>query len=102
MSKLLALLIAVALIVPAFALAEDAPPPAPTGKVVKCRAVDPADQTEWAATEAPKLTECLKALKDKVKEAKCAAGVAKVEYLIQSEFKDGKWTKGTKATAKCK
>ena len=66
----------------------------------KCRAVDPADGKPFAEAAAPKMLECGKVLDAKVKEARCSAGAAKVEYLKQMEAA-GSWTKGTKSTLAC-
>ena len=73
---------------------------AKAAKEWKCRAVDPADGKPFAEATAPKMMECGKALEAKVKEARCAAGAAKVEYLKQMEAA-GSWTKGTKSTLAC-
>jgi hypothetical protein len=73
---------------------------AKAAKEWKCRAVDPADGKPFAEAAAPKMLECGKALEAKVKEARCAAGAAKVEYLKQMEAA-GSWTKGTKSTLAC-
>ena len=66
----------------------------------KCRAVDPADGKPFAEAAAPKMLECGKALEAKVKEARCAAGATKVEFLKQMEAA-GSWTKGTKSSLAC-
>ena len=73
---------------------------AKAAKEWKCRAVDPADGKPFAEATAPKMMECGKALDAKVKEARCAAGTAKVEYLKQMETA-GSWTKGTRSTLAC-
>lgn len=67
----------------------------------KCRAVDAADQKDIAEASAPKMMECAKALDEKVRTARCAAGAEKVEYLRQNQAA-GSWTKGTKITLACK
>jgi len=76
---------------------------ASSGKAVKewkCRAVDPADGKPFAEATAARIMDCGKALDAKVKEARCAAGAAKVEFLRQMEAA-GSWTKGTKSSLAC-
>jgi hypothetical protein len=70
-------------------------------KEKKCRAVDPADGKPFAEAAAPKVTECGKALEEKVKAARCAAGTAKVDYMKQMEAA-GSWTRGVKTSLACK
>jgi hypothetical protein len=68
----------------------------------KCKAVDMVDNTkDIAEAVAPKMSECMASLKEKVKAARCSAGGDKIEYLHQN-FVVGRWTKGTKISVACK
>jgi hypothetical protein len=67
----------------------------------KCKAVDPADNKDIAEASAPRLTQCMTALKEKVKATRCSAGTDKTEYLHQNWVVNA-WSKPTKATVICK
>jgi hypothetical protein len=67
----------------------------------KCKAVDVTDNKDIAEASAPKMMECMTALKEKVKAARCSAGAEKVEFLNQS-WVINRWSKGTKLSVTCK
>ena len=68
----------------------------------KCKAVEVADVTkDIAEATAPRMTDCMNALKEKVKAARCCAGAENVEFLNQS-WVINRWSKGTKISVACK